>query len=393
MSERINTPISTAELDRRWAAVRIAMKRQGLHVLVMQNNNDHMGGYVKWFTDMPATNGYPMTVAFPVDDEMTVVGMGPIGQDRRPPAASPWRGVKRHMTTPSFSSAHFSAGYHGELMAKALEPYARGNIGLVGPECLSWSLVNTLQRDLSAAKFSDASDLVDEIKAIKSAEEIALIRRTCQLQERCMEAVFTAIKPGMRDIELSALAEQVGHTLGSEQGIFLCGSAPIDVPVMKSNRHGQNRMINEGDVFTLLVENNGPGGQYGEFGRTCILGRATNQMQEEFAEAIEAQDYAASLLVPGTSCSDIWEQYNAFMRARGWPEERRLYSHGQGYDLVERPLIRFDETMRVAANMNFPIHPNRVSERTHAWLCDNFLVTDSGAERIHQAPRIITELR
>ena len=45
----------------------------------MQNNNDHMGGYVRWFTDMPATNGYPNTVVFPRDDEMTVVCQGPFG--------------------------------------------------------------------------------------------------------------------------------------------------------------------------------------------------------------------------------------------------------------------------------------------------------------------------
>ena len=45
----------------------------------MQNNNDHMGGYVEYFTDMPATNGYPNTVVFPRDDEMTVVCQGPFG--------------------------------------------------------------------------------------------------------------------------------------------------------------------------------------------------------------------------------------------------------------------------------------------------------------------------
>src|ERR1043166_6512420 len=72
LSERLQTPISTAELERRWAAVRAAMEREKIDVLLMQNNNDHMGGYVKYFTDMPATNGYPNTVVFPRDDEMTV---------------------------------------------------------------------------------------------------------------------------------------------------------------------------------------------------------------------------------------------------------------------------------------------------------------------------------
>jgi hypothetical protein len=79
LSERLNNPISTAELERRWAAVRTAMERDRIDVLMMQNNNDHMGGYVRYFTDMPATNGYPNTVLFPRDDEMTVVCQGPFG--------------------------------------------------------------------------------------------------------------------------------------------------------------------------------------------------------------------------------------------------------------------------------------------------------------------------
>src|SRR5215475_15557902 len=101
LSERLNTPISTAELQRRWQAVRGAMAQHKIDVLVMQNNNDHMGGYVRWFTDMPATNGYPNTVIFPADDDMTVVMQGPFNGDGKPDP-SVWRGVKRILTTPSY---------------------------------------------------------------------------------------------------------------------------------------------------------------------------------------------------------------------------------------------------------------------------------------------------
>ena len=45
----------------------------------MQNNNDHMGGYTKYVTDAPATNGYPNTVIFPRDDFMTQIHQGPFG--------------------------------------------------------------------------------------------------------------------------------------------------------------------------------------------------------------------------------------------------------------------------------------------------------------------------
>ena len=54
MDERLLNPISTAELERRWAAARKAMAERKIDALVMQNNNDWLGGYVRWFTDTPS---------------------------------------------------------------------------------------------------------------------------------------------------------------------------------------------------------------------------------------------------------------------------------------------------------------------------------------------------
>jgi hypothetical protein len=58
-NERILSRISHGELERRWRLVRHAMLELKIDALVMQATNDWLGGYVKWFTDLPATNGYP----------------------------------------------------------------------------------------------------------------------------------------------------------------------------------------------------------------------------------------------------------------------------------------------------------------------------------------------
>src|SRR6202140_5103701 len=102
LSERLQTPISTAELERRWVAVRTAMAGDKIDVLLMQNNNDHMGGYAKYFTDLPATNGYQLTVVFPRDDLMTLVSQGPFGgvTELHFNSDGTRRGVKRWDTTP-----------------------------------------------------------------------------------------------------------------------------------------------------------------------------------------------------------------------------------------------------------------------------------------------------
>jgi Xaa-Pro aminopeptidase len=157
-------------------------------------------------------------------------------------------------------------------------------------------------------------------------------------------------------------------------------------------RHMQNRVIREGDQFVLLVETTGPGGFFCEIGRTCVLGKATQSMKDEFAFAFEAQQFTASMLKPGASCADIWNAYNEFMARNGRPKENRLYCHGQGYHLVERPLVRFDETMPIAARMNIAVHPMYHSKDTYTWICDNFLIGENGAERLHTFPQEIVEL-
>jgi Xaa-Pro aminopeptidase len=395
-NERVNHPLPSRELERRWALIRVAMKERGVDVLLAQANNDFMGGYVKYLTDLPATNGYVMTVIFPRDEPMTVIGQGAFGLDQRLPPAGDGvrRGVGRLLGTPSYASAHYSAGYDADLAAKALAGYRDATIGLLGTAAISFALIDSLKRgDLSNAKFVDASDLVDRIKAVKSDDELALVRLAAAAQDRAMDAVIAAIKPGMRELEVAAIAEHAGHDMGSEQGLFLAYSSPAGSPGQIVNRHLQGRVLSKGDQFSLLIENNGPGGFYCELGRTLVLGRATDEMQEQQAFVLEAQRFCLGLLKAGAEPAAIWNDYNQFMRENGRPEEKRVHFHGQGYDMVERPLIRFDETMPVGAGMYFALHPAFSTERTYSWACDNFLLNSEGAvERLHQTPQIIFEV-
>jgi Xaa-Pro aminopeptidase len=394
LAERLISPISTTELERRWGAVRAAMGERGIDVLVMQNSNEFSGGYVKWFTDMPSGNGTLTTVVFPKDDLMTVVAPGPFGVDAKPPAGdAARRGVKRFLASPNFMGASFTTALDVENTEKALDGFSGASIGLIATGSMSHALVDHLKHGkLGNARFVDATDLVDQIMVIKSDEEIAAIRATALLQDRAMRAAFDAIKPGMRDIEVTAVAEHFTRIAGAEYGLLMGASSPVGEPVMIQPRHLQNRVVREGDQFVLLVETTGLGGYFCEIGRTCVLGKATQSMRDEFAFAQEAQKFTVDMLKPGVSCADVWNGYNEFMRRNGRPEENRLSCHGQGYHLVERPLVRFDETMRLQARMNLAVHPMYHSQDTYTWLCDNFLIGEHGAERLHEFPRAIVEL-
>jgi len=151
--------------------------------------------------------------------------------------------------------------------------------------------------------------------------------------------------------------------------------------------------LNAGEHFSLLIEVNGPGGMYAEVARTMVLGKATQKLKDEFALMKAAQDHTLSLIRPGASPAEIAAAHDAWMNRHGLPAERRLYAHGQGYDLVERPLIRADETMQLAAGMNLAVHPGYDDGTVFAVICDNYLVTEQGVSAcLHQTPKQIFEI-
>ena len=69
-----------------------------------------------------------------------------------------------------------------------------------------------------------------------------------------------------------------------------------------------------------------------------------------------------------------------------WPEGR-LFAHGQGLDMVERPAFSGGESMKLEENMFFAVHPAAVTPDAFGSACDNFLVTKDGAERITDLTR------
>ena len=395
-AHRMETRIGDGELVRRWQAVRKAMADRQIDALVMQGQNDWIGGYVRWFTDLPAQNGYPRGVVFFADAPMSVVEMGPAGPARMLSPDEPLhRGVGTLMTTPAFLSIAYTHGDEAALVVAELRRHGCRRVGMVGEGGMAHGFVAGIHQGLrdGPEAIEDATLLVDAIKAIKSEEEIGLIRRAAALQDTVFAAVLANLRPGMRDLDVTALAWREAQVGGSEQGITLASSAASGQRASFLGRHLQGRRIAAGDHFTLLIEVNGPGGFYTELARTVVLGRADSGLVDGFAAMRAAQDHTLSLLRPGVACAAVAAAHDDWMRAHGLPPERRLYCHGQGYDMVERPLVRHDETMALAAGMSLAVHPGYETDTLFAVICDNYLLGDDGpSECLHRTEKRIFEV-
>ena len=394
LTERLIFRLPDSELERRWAAARNEMNKHDIDVLIMQASNEYKGGYVRWFTDVAAKFDGPISVIFPREGKMTVIASGPRDGRQVPPADNSglYRGVEQVLTEPYSQADCICDDTDGELAAAVLKKLNPAKVGWLGTGTMRFSFGSYVSKALPNTQFVNMSDSIDAIKAIKTPDEIKLIEQCAHIQDAVWEDVLQFVRPGLREYEVALYAHYQSQLRGSTDGLILTGSAPLGSPSIKGHRHFQNRVLQEGDQFTMLIEMNGPGGYYTELGRTCVLGKASSELLDEFDIAVEAQEHTAQRLKPGATPREIWDGHNAFMRSKGRPEEQRLFCHGQGYDLVERPALRDDDHMIVAPGMSLVVHPTYVTPTVYSWVCDNYIVEQNGVRRIHQTPQKIFEL-
>lgn len=392
MSKKAPDPfrISLQELERRWALVRTYLRDNGIGALVVQGRTEDNGGGVRWFTDVPATT-YPKTVIFHVDDLMTIVEHGPVGGQRaldgRDPRAP---GVGEVLTNAALPAVQYTQQADGGSVAQVLDRRGYKKVAFATPGAMAHGLVATITERLAGrTEIVDVSDFIDRVRACKSDYEIGLIRDTAAMQDEVFRRVLEVVRPGMRDADIFALCQYEGRRLGSTGGIFLGGSSKAGEGVMSPVPTG--RVLEPGDHLSILIENNGANGFYTELGRSVVLGKATSHQQDVYAFTIAAEMHVAGLCRAGTSCAEVFAQHAVFMRSHGSSPSDRLGAHSQGYDIVERPLIRADETMTIAQNMNLAIHP-ALNPPIIAGNCNNYLVAGDTTEQLHRTENRIFEV-
>jgi Xaa-Pro aminopeptidase len=337
---------------------------------------------------------YPATVIFPKDGLMTLVSHGPIGGERKLDGNDPvWRGAGVALSTASFPAIDYCIPYDPDLIAREIKKAGYRSVGIVGWNNMLFGFGDRLRAQLDGVALSDATRLIDPLKAKKSTEEIELIRAAGRMQDEILVRVQGEIKAGKKDFELMAYGHYVGNLLGSETGYMLGSSAPPGQPTNIRPRREQGREMRDGDIIYYQCENTGPGGMMTHVGRYYVLGKAPQELVDAFGVICEAQDNTVRMLQPGASCAEIFAEHNAFMQKRGMHKEPRLHCHGQGYDVVERPMIRHDEDMPLGSSMNIGLHPTFGNARMFVTVCDNFLIGPDGKiEHLHKTPRKIFEL-
>jgi Xaa-Pro aminopeptidase len=185
----------------------------------------------------------------------------------------------------------------------------------------------------------DAQQVMLDARLLKSADELMLLSTAAAMVDGVYQDITEALKPGVRENEIVALANKRLYEMGSDDV-----EAINAVSGERCNPHPHNfsdRLIRPGDqaYFDIIQSFNGYRTCYY---RTFAVGRATAAQREAYARAREWIDAAIDLVRPGVTTDQIarlWPKATEF----GFEDEMSAFGlqfgHGLGLGLHERPII------------------------------------------------------
>lgn len=380
--------LSQHELERRWKALRERMAAQGIDYLVAQSQNRAVGGYFRYFTDLPGGN-YPNAVVFPLEGEMAVIWHGPASPA---PAVNPpdWalREGKVKFNTPAFPNVWWEDGWDANKAVEYMLRKKPRKVGLVGLGNMSAALYENIKKGLAGVEVVNATDLVDEVRMVKSEEELMLHREAAYMHEMSYEVAKEAILVGRAVDEIMREIRFAQMEAGSEEQQMAITFGPPNGPHQTQFSWGNTyirRTIQEGDIVNLLIESSMAGGYWYDLRRFLSVGPVPEAYQEAWEICIEARAIMAKNCKPGMLPGEAVDACEAFLKSKGCPPEDRVSGHGQGLDLVERPAFLRDEVCKLEVGMIVCLHPTAKTKHAAVGLADTYVVTESGAVPLYQS--------
>ena len=202
--------------------------------------------------------------------------------------------------------------------------------------------------------FIDCSDLVKEVRLVKSELEINIIRQVCSIASCAFDRAHQLFHVGQpldqafRDFKIALLeagAEEVPYLVG---GAGQDGYSDVISPP-------SNQLLKNGDIL-MLDTGSSLKGYFCDFDRNWAIGKANNLAKTAYSKLYNATEVALKKIRPGMTCAQVFSLINSSL-GEGDSDIGRM-GHGLGIQLTEYPSLMLNDKTVLRENMVMTIEPS-----------------------------------
>jgi len=233
--------------------------------------------------------------------------------------------------------------------------------------------------------------IIAELRSVKSANEVALLREAHRISELVLEDVLHRIRPGMTEREVLGVVYESMYRHGAE-----CEAFPNYVFGGKKTRNAIGRAtdepLREGELIQLCI-----GARFGGYassvGRPIIFGKMPEEIRKRVQFGLDAHRKTLEWIREGVIAGEVAVKFYEYFVEHGYAANY-LYGpcHGTGIIEVEKPWMEKTSSYPLQENMTFMADTFFTSEEYGFRWEDGFRVTKGGVELFSSAHWEILEL-
>ena len=224
------------------------------------------------------------------------------------------------------------------------------------------------------AEWIDATDIIRDLRMVKSKREIAYIRQICGIASQGFARVPEIANAGQSLSSVFREFKRMLLELGADDVPYLVGGVDhpsyddvISPPDDRPLSNGQILMLDTGATLN---------GYFCDFDRNYAVGTPTASAQRAYTKLYDATDAAMEIARPGVRACDLFAAMAKSMDTQNSDVGR--FGHGLGMQLTEWPsLAAWDETI-IRENMVLTLEPSIDVEGGGIMVTEeNILITDA----------------
>ncbi len=275
--------------------------------------------------------------------------------------------------------------------------------GTLGVESDHLTLLQKAKLDafFTGRQVEDVSDDIMQLRMVKSAEEIALIKAGARIADIGGEAVRNAMTLGAREIDVAmagrdamelAIAKDFPDSEIRDSWVWFQSGLNTD----GAHNPVTTRQLQRGDITSL---NTFPmiSGYYTALERTLFVGEVDDASLKIWNANVEAHELGMSMIRPGVSCAEICSVLNDFFASNNLLQYR-TFGYGHSFGVLSHyygreaglefredidTVLQSDMVVSMEPMLTIPNgEPGAGGYREH----DILVVTESGAENITGFP-------